>query len=61
MKKNNLQKWIAIFFLVLLVNTAYVAAFSSATVFYMTNVLFHLGWASCCRWQSSLRSIKGRT
>src|SRR5580704_6111549 len=43
MKKNNLQKWIAIFFLVLLVNTAYVAAFSSATVFYMTNVLFHLG------------------
>jgi hypothetical protein len=43
MKKNSLQKWIAIFFLVLLVNTAYVAAFSSATVFYMTNVLFHLG------------------
>ena len=43
MKKYSLQKWIAIFFLVLLVNTAYVAAFSSATVFYMTNVLFHLG------------------
>ena len=42
MKKNSFQKWIAIFFLVLLVNTAYVAAFSSATVFYMTNVLFHL-------------------
>jgi tetratricopeptide (TPR) repeat protein len=42
MKKNNFQKWIAIFFLVLLVNTAYIAAFSSATVFYMTNVLFHL-------------------
>src|SRR5580658_7529744 len=42
MKKNSLQQWIAIFFLVLLVNTAYVAAFSSATVFYMTDVLFHL-------------------
>jgi tetratricopeptide (TPR) repeat protein len=42
MKKNNFQKWIAIFFLVLLVNTAYIAAFSSATVFYMTNVLLHL-------------------
>jgi tetratricopeptide (TPR) repeat protein len=42
MKKYSLQKWIAIFFLVLLVNTAYVAAFSSATVFYMSNVLFHL-------------------
>ncbi len=42
MKTNSLQKWIAIFFLVLLVNTVYVAAFSSATVFYMTNVLFHL-------------------
>src|ERR1700683_5483381 len=43
MKKISLQQWIAIFFLVLLINTAYVAAFSFATVFYMTNVLFHLG------------------
>ena len=34
--------WIAILFLVLLVNTGYVAAFSSATVFYMTNVLGHV-------------------
>jgi tetratricopeptide (TPR) repeat protein len=42
MEKNSLQKWIAIFFLVLLANTAWVTAFSSATVFYMTNVLFHL-------------------
>lgn len=42
MKSINIQKWIAIFFLILLVNTAYVAAFSSATVFYMANVLFHL-------------------
>ncbi|HWF08365.1 MAG TPA: tetratricopeptide repeat protein [Bryobacteraceae bacterium] len=42
MKRHSLQKWIAIFFLVLLVNTAYIAAFSSATVFYMGNVLLHL-------------------
>ena len=42
MKKNSLQNWIAIFFLVLLANTAWVTAFSSATVFYMTNVLVHL-------------------
>jgi len=42
MKKNSLQRWIGILFLVLLVNTAYVAAFSSATVFYMANVLLHL-------------------
>src|ERR1019366_8499109 len=43
MKNYSLQKWIAIFFLVLLVNTAYIAAFPTATVFYMTNVLIHLG------------------
>ena len=42
MKKNSLQNWIAIFFLVLLANTAWVTAFSSATVFYMTSVLVHL-------------------
>jgi tetratricopeptide (TPR) repeat protein len=42
MKKYGLQKWIAILFLVLLANTAYVAAFKFATVFYMTNVLLHL-------------------
>ena len=42
MKNYGLQKWFAIFFLVLLLNTAYVAAFSFATVFYMTNVLVHL-------------------
>jgi hypothetical protein len=44
MKNSKFQKWIAIFFLVLLVNTGYVAAFSSASVFYMANVLFHLGF-----------------
>src|SRR5580693_4779906 len=42
MKKNSLQRWIGILFLLLLVNTAYVAAFSSATVFYMANVLTHV-------------------
>ncbi len=41
-KKYSLQKWIAIFFLALLVNTAYITAFSSATVIYMGNVLLHL-------------------
>src|ERR1044071_5531402 len=42
MKTTNIQRWIAILFLVLLVNTAYISAFSTATVFYMTNVLLHL-------------------
>ena len=42
MKNYSLQKWIAIFFIVLLVNTAYIAAFPTATVFYMTNVMAHL-------------------
>ena len=31
------------FFIVLLVNTAYVAAFATPSIFYMTNVLIHLG------------------
>jgi tetratricopeptide (TPR) repeat protein len=39
---SKLSKWIAIAFLVLLLNTAYIAAFASATVFYMGNVLLHL-------------------
>lgn len=42
MKQYGLQKWIAILFILLLVNTAYVAAFKFATVFYMGNVLLHL-------------------
>src|SRR5215475_13108528 len=41
--KNRLAKWIGVFFIVLLVNTAYVAAFATPSIFYMTNVLFHLG------------------
>ncbi|MEX2261884.1 MAG: tetratricopeptide repeat protein [Bryobacteraceae bacterium] len=43
MKNSKLAKLVGIFFLVLLLNTAYVAAFSFPTIFYMTNVLFHLG------------------
>ncbi len=39
---SRLMKWIAIAFLALLLNTAYIAAFASATVFYMGNVLIHL-------------------
>ena len=42
MNQDGLQKWLAILFLLLLLNTAYVAAFPSATVFYMGNVLLHL-------------------
>ena len=40
---NKLTKWIGFFFVVLLVNTAYIAAVALPTIFYMTNVLFHLG------------------
>ena len=38
----RLAKWIAAAFLLLLVNTAYLAAFASPTIFYMGNVLLHL-------------------
>src|ERR1700690_423668 len=41
--KNRLAKWVGFFFIVLLVNTAYVAAFATPSIFYMTNVLIHLG------------------
>ena len=37
-----MKRWIAILFLALLANTAYVAAFASPTVFYMGNVLGHV-------------------
>jgi len=40
---RKLKNWTGVFFIVLLVNTAYIAAFASPTIFYMTNVLFHLG------------------
>lgn len=41
-KPSPLAKWTAILFVVLLINTAYLAAFASPTVFYMGNVLAHL-------------------
>ncbi len=37
-----MRKWLAIGFLLLLVNTAYIAAFAEPTVFYMGNVLLHV-------------------
>ncbi len=40
-KRSFLARWTAILFVVLLVNTAYLAAFASPTVFYMTNVMIH--------------------
>ncbi|HKI02292.1 MAG TPA: tetratricopeptide repeat protein [Thermoanaerobaculia bacterium] len=41
-KQSSLAKWTAVLFVVLLVNTAYIAAYASPTVFYMGNVLLHL-------------------
>ncbi len=40
--RNGLAKWTAVLFVVLLVNTAYITAFASPTIFYMGNVLAHL-------------------
>src|SRR5689334_13246427 len=42
MNTRSLRQWTAVLFLVLLINTAYIAAFNSPTVFYMGNVLLHL-------------------
>ena len=42
MKGNGFAKWTAALFVLLLVNTAYIAAFASPTIFYMANVLLHL-------------------
>jgi len=39
-------KWIGTAFIVFLVNTAYIASFADPTIFYMTNVLIHLGLGS---------------
>ena len=41
-KHSSLAKWTAVLFVVLLVNTAYISAYASPTVFYMGNVLLHL-------------------
>ncbi len=43
MPSRRLHTWIAALFLLLLVNTGYIAAFASPTIFYMGNVLLHLG------------------
>ena len=43
MERERRNKWLAVCFLVLLINTAYIAAFASPTIFYMGNVLLHLG------------------
>jgi len=43
MERERRNKWLAVCFLVLLVNTGYIAAFASPTIFYMGNVLLHLG------------------
>jgi len=39
---SRLTKWIGVAFLALLINTGYIAAFASPTIFYMSNVLVHL-------------------
>jgi tetratricopeptide (TPR) repeat protein len=41
MSSRSLLQWTGILFIVLLVNTAYISAFASPTVFYMGNVLMH--------------------
>ena len=41
-RPSPLTRFVGIAFLLLLVNTAYIAAFASPTVFYMANVLLHL-------------------
>jgi tetratricopeptide (TPR) repeat protein len=41
-RRNGLAKWTGVLFIALLVNTAYITAFASPTVFYMGNVLAHL-------------------
>ncbi|HVX67780.1 MAG TPA: multiheme c-type cytochrome, partial [Bryobacteraceae bacterium] len=42
MPSSRFARWVAIGFFVLLVNTAYIWAFASPTVFYMANVLLHV-------------------
>src|SRR6476659_491845 len=42
MKRGALPYAIAGLFLLLLINTAYLAAFASPTIFYMANVLLHV-------------------
>src|SRR4029077_20118003 len=42
MTRQRFVYWTAILFIILLINTAYVAALPSPTIFYMGNVLLHL-------------------
>ncbi len=42
MRPGQLSRWIAVPFLALLANSAYLAAFASPTIFYMGNVLLHV-------------------
>lgn len=42
MSTRKLRRWTAVLFFVLLINTAYIAAFNSPTIFYMGSVLLHL-------------------
>src|SRR5258707_11442000 len=41
-RPGSFLKWTALLFVVLLLNTAYITAFASPTIFYMGNVLLHL-------------------
>ena len=64
MSTRKLRQWTAVLFLVLLINTAYIAAFNSPTIFYMGNVLLHLGevflMRRCRRHRRMLRECRGR-
>ena len=48
MTNRSVESWLGILFLVLLVNTAYVAGFASPTVFYMANVVGHVILGALC-------------
>ena len=61
MNNSKMLKWIGVFFLVLLVNTAYVWAFAFPTVFYMTNVLVHLGLGVVLFFAGMLSNTSWRT
>src|SRR5258706_16142861 len=41
-RPGSFLKWTGLLFVVLLLNTAYITAFASPTIFYMGNVLLHL-------------------
>ncbi len=48
MTSSHLRKWIAVLFLCLLANTAYVWSLPSPTILYMGNVVFHLFCGTAC-------------